>query len=394
MISKREILDFAELLKLPANTVEKDYVLGWLLVGIWNHPQTIKHWVFKGGTCLKKCFFETYRFSEDLDFTVQDPSMFDEATLRKIFLDIAELVEDESGIRMPQESIKIEVFHNPRGFLSVEGRIAYVGPLQPRGSAPKVKFDLSNDEILVEEPVFSDVYHPYSDFPEQGLQAHTYSFEETFAEKIRALAQRARPRDLYDVVHLYRNRELLASKSRLERILEKKCQFKNIEVPTLSYMESHPKRNELAQEWSNMLRHQLPLLPPLEFFWSELPEVFEWLHSKKERVPLEDIEKDGRGSWVPKRVREPSLQASLLEAIQYAAANHLCIQVKLRSEKFTCEPYALSLQDKGRIFLSCVEKDSGTVRIISLEHIRAVQSLEEGFSPRFNIEISSLRAHK
>jgi hypothetical protein len=27
-------------------------------------------WVFKGGTCLKKCYIETYRFSEDLDFTV------------------------------------------------------------------------------------------------------------------------------------------------------------------------------------------------------------------------------------------------------------------------------------------------------------------------------------
>ena len=29
-----------------------------------------KSWVFKGGTCLKKCYIETYRFSEDLDFTV------------------------------------------------------------------------------------------------------------------------------------------------------------------------------------------------------------------------------------------------------------------------------------------------------------------------------------
>lgn len=26
--------------------------------------------MFKGGTCLKKCYIETYRFSEDLDFTV------------------------------------------------------------------------------------------------------------------------------------------------------------------------------------------------------------------------------------------------------------------------------------------------------------------------------------
>jgi Luciferase-like monooxygenase/Nucleotidyl transferase AbiEii toxin, Type IV TA system len=49
--------------------VEKDYVLGWLLAGIAKHPVTT-HWAFKGGTCLRKCWFETYRFSEDLDFTV------------------------------------------------------------------------------------------------------------------------------------------------------------------------------------------------------------------------------------------------------------------------------------------------------------------------------------
>lgn len=33
------------------------------------HGELGESWVFKGGTCLKKCYFETYRFSEDLDFT-------------------------------------------------------------------------------------------------------------------------------------------------------------------------------------------------------------------------------------------------------------------------------------------------------------------------------------
>jgi Nucleotidyl transferase AbiEii toxin, Type IV TA system len=50
--------------------IEKDYVLGWLLWGIGSDPVLGQSWVFKGGTCLKKCYIETYRFSEDLDFTV------------------------------------------------------------------------------------------------------------------------------------------------------------------------------------------------------------------------------------------------------------------------------------------------------------------------------------
>lgn len=52
--------------------VEKDYVLGWVLWGIGTDPVLGRTWVFKVGTCLRKCYNETYRFSEDLDFTVID----------------------------------------------------------------------------------------------------------------------------------------------------------------------------------------------------------------------------------------------------------------------------------------------------------------------------------
>lgn len=70
MIDRAELLQLAENLGLQPQVVEKDYVLGWLLAGIRANAQLGNHWVFKGGTCLKKFYFETYRFSEDLDFTV------------------------------------------------------------------------------------------------------------------------------------------------------------------------------------------------------------------------------------------------------------------------------------------------------------------------------------
>ncbi len=85
MISRDEVLEFAREFQLAANVVEKDYALGWLLAGISNHRELSDTWVFKGGTCLKKCFFETYRFSEDLDFTLRDPAHLDEAFLSRVF---------------------------------------------------------------------------------------------------------------------------------------------------------------------------------------------------------------------------------------------------------------------------------------------------------------------
>jgi predicted nucleotidyltransferase component of viral defense system len=72
MISKQELQSFSRELGIRLDVVEKDYVLGWLLAGINQHPVLGPQWVFKGGTCLKKYNFETYRFSEDLDFTVKE----------------------------------------------------------------------------------------------------------------------------------------------------------------------------------------------------------------------------------------------------------------------------------------------------------------------------------
>ena len=54
-------------------------MLGWLLAGIYAQPTLSENWVFKGGTCLKKCYFETYRFSEDLDFTLIDATQLRQA---------------------------------------------------------------------------------------------------------------------------------------------------------------------------------------------------------------------------------------------------------------------------------------------------------------------------
>ncbi len=74
LINKDQILLIANETGLRPNIVEKDYVLGWLLAAIHENPTYSNSWVFKGGTCLKKCYFETYRFSEDLDFTLRDSS--------------------------------------------------------------------------------------------------------------------------------------------------------------------------------------------------------------------------------------------------------------------------------------------------------------------------------
>ena len=109
MIDKREILAVSQQTSLRPHVVEKDYVLGWMLAGIYRHKDLAENWVFKGGTCLKKCFFETYRFSEDLDFTLLKPEHLDAAFLKSVFSKVGEwarirdLSEPARPARVPGE---------------------------------------------------------------------------------------------------------------------------------------------------------------------------------------------------------------------------------------------------------------------------------------------------
>lgn len=229
MIDRREILETASALGLLPNVVEKDYVLGWLLAGIYAQAELVDSWVFKGGTCLKKCYFETYRFSEDLDFTLRDEGHLDEGFLKRVLGEVITWVADESSLVMPQDQPTFDLYENPRGRKSCQGKVGYRGPVSPSSGAggwPKIKLDLTADEALVLPAVRREVFHPYTDRPEGGLAVRSYAYEEAFGEKIRALGERTRPRDLYDVINLYRHgdtrptpaviRDVLAKKMRLQ----------------------------------------------------------------------------------------------------------------------------------------------------------------------------------
>ncbi len=293
MIDRREILEAASSLSLLPSVVEKDYVLGWILAGINAHEALSESWVFKGGTCLKKCYFETYRFSEDLDFTLHDEGHIDDEFLRPVFEEVVAWVAEQSGLSIPTDQLEFDIYDNPRGRLNCEGKIAYRGPVSPTsGGWPKIKLDLTADERLVLPSVRREVFHPYSDRPGGGIWANCYAYEEAFGEKLRALGERTRPRDLYDVVNLYRHTDSRPTASVLRDVLRQKCAYKAIPVPTVDALTPH--RQPLEAMWSDMLAHQLPVLPPLNDFWDALPEIFTWV-MRGEAIPERALIQHGAG---------------------------------------------------------------------------------------------------
>jgi predicted nucleotidyltransferase component of viral defense system len=178
---------------------------------------------------------------------------------------------------MPEEDLRFEEYNNPRGKMSVQGTISYKGPMQRVGSNATVKLDLSNDEILVNEPQLKKIHHPYSDIKQMEIQA--YSIEEIFSEKLRTLVERLRPRDLYDVIHLYADKRWKLDKKIVKETLKKKCEYKNVNIPTIELLETGGKKKALISDWESMLKHQIANLESYQHYWDQLPRVFEWLNS-------------------------------------------------------------------------------------------------------------------
>jgi predicted nucleotidyltransferase component of viral defense system len=393
MIPKHEILDQATQMNLQAHVLEKDYVLGWLLAGIYQSPALRESWVFKGGTCLKKCYFETYRFSEDLDFTLRDAAHINEEFLRSAFTDIAAWIYDKSGIEIPVDRLVFEIYKNPRGVDACQGRIYYRGPLAPaaKSATPRIKLDLTADEIIAEAPVIRPVRHDYSDGLPEGFSILSYSYIEVFAEKIRALKERARPRDLYDVINFFRRPESRDIADQVRTALVRKCNHKSISFPQLGDLESQ--KEACSSGWRDQLAHQLHMLPPFDSFWDELPAFFLWLEHPEQIAAAAALQAipaaAAAGSVVTLRPGMPQL--SKLDRIRFAAVNRLCVKMDYKKENgerksYLIEPYSLRITADNNIILYAVKLPSAEIRSFRTDRIINATVTEQTFAPRYTID--------
>jgi predicted nucleotidyltransferase component of viral defense system len=391
MIDKREILEAASSFSLLPSVVEKDYVLGWIIAGIYAHEELTESWIFKGGTCLKKCYFETYRFSEDLDFTLRSEGHLNEEFLQPVFTEVIAWVAEHSGLDIPADQLEFDIYDNPRGRPNCQGKIAYRGPVSPTsGGWPKIKLDLTADEKVVLASVRREVFHPYTDKPEGGIWANCYAYEEAFGEKLRALGERTRPRDLYDAVNLYRHTDSRPTASILLDVLRQKCAYKSIEIPTFQTIRPH--REALEVMWSDMLSHQLPALPPLNDFWDALPEIFTWLMSGAP-IPQRATIQHGAGE-IPVRTRVlpmsiPLRSRSNLEIVRFAAANYLCVDLAYEGSVRRIEPYSLRQTAEGNYVLGAIRSDSGEYRSYRVDRMQGATVTLQVFTPRYAVELTA-----
>lgn len=270
MILKREIERIAEQKGVTKTTIDKDWVLAHFVDAIFSIPECRNNLVFKGGTCLRKCYFEDYRFSEDLDFTATNP----EFVLDKKLLDrIVNLVSGRTEIPLYIEELKELRFEGKLTGFSAKGR--FWGADHPRNQTPpppqRWQTSIKIEVILYEEMVFPiekrPVHHGYSDALSEAAQSvPCYSLQEVLAEKLRALIQRSytAPRDFYDIWYLSQNVPDL-NWAQIVEAFQKKMKFKGLAFTGIDQMINEENDQRLLAAWKNSLGYQLKPLQMVDY---------------------------------------------------------------------------------------------------------------------------------
>jgi predicted nucleotidyltransferase component of viral defense system len=412
MISKQEILSAATATGLLGTTVEKDYALSWALFGISKHPK-LSEWIFKGGTCLKKCYFETYRFSEDLDYTVPKGAIYGLDEIKAALGEVAGIVYEAAGIEIKVNEIEVTESVNKKGSKTYEAKLTYLGPLGLASRArQRIKFDITDDEILVDASDVRAVFHAYSDAPSPPAQVKCYSINEILAEKTRAIYERqGRARDVYDVVNISRNFREDVNINKARSGLIEKFKFKQLPAPTVDLVLSRIDLAQLQANWEDQLAHQLPVLPTADSFYNDLrPALSWWIDENPTEPALLPISSLATGARVP-RTHFPEVEtnrigigrqantasmggrwAGHLDQIRYAARNRLCIKIQYHGVERLVEPYSLRLPGTGNLLLYVYELARGTytgggIKAYKVSEIANTEITRQPFSPRYAVEL-------
>lgn len=281
MILQKEIANISELLGVSKSVIDKDWMLGHFIAAIFNEPELKETLIFKGGTCLKKCWFEDYRFSEDLDFTSMSPEF--ELTQNHLKF-ITKHIEDNSGVITHIVSLRPLQFQNK--LTGYEAIIKFWGADHPRNLMPpspdrwqtKIKIEIILYEEMIFEVTERPVSHPYSDKLALENAIPCYKIEEVLSEKIRALIQRSytAPRDYYDIWYLSNSFPDLNWRVIVEAFY-KKMKFKNIEFTGIDQLINPKSDKALKGAWKNSLGHQIQpdKLPEYEVVRENLLQLFE-----------------------------------------------------------------------------------------------------------------------
>lgn len=170
--------------------VEQDLLIGRMLVELFTNEKVREGLVFRGGTALHKLFFpEPLRFSEDIDLVQRKPG-----PIGPLFDCIREIFQDWLGEPARKQG---------------PGSATLIYRLLSEDTPPlplRIKIEINTREHFQVFPIESKTMDIRSRWFEGRADIPVFQIEEVMATKLRALYQRRKGRDLFDLAAALRLR--------------------------------------------------------------------------------------------------------------------------------------------------------------------------------------------
>ena len=200
MIPFSEINHFAQNFQVAFETIEKDYVISWILLCL-TKSKLKDNFTFYGGTAIKRVYFEEHRFSEDIDLLSSDK------------FSLTYILGELECLKYAREQANLLLAVNKNNILVKGNRaqlfIDYLGYEEIVGAPKEIRLDFAMDMEQYGKTQSRKLLETYSDLRKQNSKLSVMTLNTILANKLGLLLDLTRnePRDLYDVWFLLQRLE-------------------------------------------------------------------------------------------------------------------------------------------------------------------------------------------
>ena len=237
--------------------IEKDYYLTLILSRVYELSENL---VFKGGTCLNKVYYEYYRLSEGLDFSMILPEYKPTRGQRRKCI---QPIKDKIEKFIEQFGMRLHDAGNPGRNESKQYVYNFVYQSALHEVEAKIKFEIglrfNPFDTIKKRPVQHVFLHPFTGNPLfDGGQINCLSLNELIAEKLRAGAIRKiiAPRDFYDIDFVLRNKFDLTNKEVIT-LFKKKLQEDDADTDLDKYRNNLGRSDEEIKDMNSRIETEL-----------------------------------------------------------------------------------------------------------------------------------------
>jgi len=378
-ISNYELLSQARAFDLNEADVQRDYVFGWIISGLFTQSALADVAVLKGGNALRKGYLPNTRFSDDLDFS-SPTELNPDRVLEQLNL-VCEYARDGAGIDFDIDRNRLagEQQIDPSRHV-YKYRLYFKDLIGDRDHITlSLRLDMTEYDRLHLPVQERTLIHPYSDADACTATLRCVAIEEALADKMKCLLQRRYCYDLFDLVYgAFITQDVDVDRTQLLNVFLRKTLFNRSPSAARSLLLDLP-LDVFRGYWGKVLAPaaaRMSFDDAVESLRAGIAELF---------TPYDGY-RGGELSFYPSKLRNLILEAGAerkMLALTYGGVTR------------KVEPYSLRFKTRksdgvGQEYLFIYDVTGGRTSgpgIKSLLHynVQALEVLDEHFDPRFEV---------